>query len=79
MKRDNETGATIDYDQTVRIDWLLSHPENHLKCDECDKFIAWKYFNNGTARRWLLTPDAEGTTETYRTLCPKCFDKLGYK
>jgi len=79
--KDRLTGAQIDKDGTVRLDirsYYRAFPIT-LKCDICGKFIPWKDFDNGTARRWLETPDSEFTSETYKTLCPKCFDKLGYK
>lgn len=37
------------------------------RCDCCGKFVAYN-----EVIRILLTPDAEGTRETYETLCKKC-------
>lgn len=37
------------------------------RCDCCGKFVAYNEVS-----RTLLTPDAEGTRETYETLCKKC-------
>ncbi len=77
--KDKGTGFMIDKDGTVRIDYIGYNPNLILKCDTCGQFIPWKDFDNGTARRWLKTPDSEFTSETYETRCHKCFDKLGYK
>jgi len=48
------------------------------RCDVCGKFIPIDYFQRyGPALRRLLTPDAEGTRETWETLCAEhARDKL---
>lgn len=42
------------------------------RCNECGKFIAFKDFENGSAKRELITPDSEYTKEEYSTVCSKC-------
>lgn len=43
-----------------------------LRCDECGHWIAWNDFADKSARRVLMTPDAEGTREEWETLCRGC-------
>ena len=42
------------------------------RCDCCGKYISYADFASEQAVRWLITPDAEGTKETYGTRCKKC-------
>ncbi len=42
------------------------------RCVYCGKFISYADFASTKAVRWLITPDAEGTQETYGTMCKKC-------
>jgi hypothetical protein len=42
------------------------------RCDACGKFIAYRHFEIGAARRWLATPDSDYSVESYGTLCPEC-------
>ena len=46
------------------------------KCDVCGCFIAFHSFGNQASRK-LITPSAEGTEETYETLCRKHMEKAG--
>lgn len=48
-----------------------------LQCDVCGRFIAWRDLDpdEGEARRTLLTPDSDYSTETYETLCARCASK----
>ena len=43
-----------------------------LRCDNCGHWIAYDDLANQSARRALVTPDAEGTREEWETLCPLC-------
>ena len=46
------------------------------RCDVCGRIIALKDFLNGATRR-LITPDAEGTRETWETLCKDHKPRVG--
>ncbi len=41
------------------------------RCDECGQFIPFKDFENGSARKEMMTPLSEFTHEEYETLCRK--------
>lgn len=45
---------------------------NPLRCDACGRFVSYADLESGIAYRGLVTPDAEGTAETWETLCPPC-------
>lgn len=42
-----------------------------LRCDVCGHFISYQSIDSGAARRQLITPDSDFTTETLETLCSK--------
>lgn len=43
-----------------------------LRCGACGRFISYADLESGLACRRLVTPDAEGTAETWETLCFPC-------
>jgi hypothetical protein len=45
------------------------------RCDVCGRFIAYKDFDDGKARRCMVTPDSDYSSEAYETLCIKCNGK----
>lgn len=45
---------------------------NKIKCDVCGRFVNYEALANGYASHRLLTPDAEGTEETYESFCERC-------
>ena len=42
------------------------------RCDICGKFVSMADFVNGDARRELITPDSEFTSEDYETYHVRC-------
>jgi hypothetical protein len=48
----------------------MKYTDTWNRCDVCGKFIAMNDFGKGAIRH-MLTPDAEGFTETWETLCIK--------
>ncbi len=74
---DRYTGCGVGKDGTVTMNYEgYKHAFTiHLECDTCGKFISWEEFKNKTAKRWLRDPN----TETFGTLCGKCFNKNGYR
>ena len=42
------------------------------RCDQCGRFIAMSDFNDGTAKRVMITADTAFTCESYETLCKVC-------
>lgn len=49
---------------------------NWNRCDCCGKFISYKDFELGLAKRINIYPDSHYTQETYETVCKKCIYKL---
>ena len=43
-----------------------------VACDNCGKFISYAALADGSARRAMVTPDANRCAETFETLCAKC-------
>lgn len=47
----------------------------NLQCDICGKFISYKDFEDGKAKRELTTPDSALTSEDYETYHIECMKK----
>lgn len=45
---------------------------NKIKCDTCGKFIGYSEIASYNAMHHLVTPDAEGTKETFESTCKQC-------
>lgn len=54
----------------------MSKYDRWNRCDHCGQFISVADFVNAKASRILITPDAEGTRETYETTCRQCNSAL---
>jgi len=44
-----------------------------LRCDDCGRFIAYEDIENGVAVHYLVTPESAYTSETFETLCKRCY------
>lgn len=42
------------------------------RCVECGKFVSYKDFETGKAKREMITPDSHYTVEQFETICKNC-------
>lgn len=46
---------------------------NQIKCDQCGRFVKLQDLVEGKAAHWLDTPDSDRSSETWESLCSRCY------
>lgn len=46
------------------------------RCIVCGRFISYEDFENGSAERYMVTPDTQFSVEKFENICKRCVRKL---